>query len=87
MDSYLALSAVIAERRPRESQSYFWLGLSDGWLKLAQGLGQGGKGPIEEQSREEKPKADKNKKKSAPVPLAFERVRMIGKEASGKKFS
>jgi hypothetical protein len=47
----------------------------------------GGKGPIEKQSREKKPKAEKNKKKSAPVPSVFERVRMIGKDASGKKFS
>jgi hypothetical protein len=49
--------------------------------------GQGGKGPIEKQSREEKTKAEKNKKKSAPVPSVFERVRMIGKDASDKKFS
>ena len=34
-----------------------------------------------------KPKAEKNKKKSASVPLLFERVRMIGKDASDKKFS
>jgi hypothetical protein len=26
-------------------------------------------------------------RRASPVPLAFERVRMIGKEASGKKFS
>jgi hypothetical protein len=32
-----------------------------------------------------KPKAEKNKKKSAPVPSVFERVRTIGKDASGKK--
>jgi hypothetical protein len=32
-----------------------------------------------------KPKAEKNKKKSAPVPSVFERVRMIGKDASGKE--
>ena len=31
-----------------------------------------------------KPKAEKNKKKSAPVPSAFERVRTIGKDVSGK---
>ena len=34
-----------------------------------------------------KPKAEKNKKKSASVPSEFERVRTIGKDASGKKFS
>jgi hypothetical protein len=49
--------------------------------------GHGRKGSIEKQSREEKTKAEKNKKKSAPVPSGFERVRMIGKDASGKKFS
>ena len=31
-----------------------------------------------------KPKAEKNKKKSAPVPSVFERVRTIGKDVSGK---
>jgi len=34
-----------------------------------------------------KPKAEKNKKKSTPVPSVFERVGMIGKDVSGKKFS
>ena len=34
-----------------------------------------------------KPKAEKNKRKSAPVPSVFERVRMIGKDVSGRKFS
>jgi hypothetical protein len=34
-----------------------------------------------------KPKAERNEKKSASVPLVFERVRMIGKNASDKKFS
>ena len=38
-------------------------------------------------NREKKPRAEKNKKKSAPVPSVFERVRMIGKDVSGKKFS
>ena len=33
-----------------------------------------------------KPKAEKNKK-SVQVPSVFERVRMIGKDASAKKFS
>ena len=45
------------------------------------------KGQLRNNREKKKPKAEKNKKKSAPVPLAFERVRMIGKEASGKKFS
>jgi hypothetical protein len=45
------------------------------------------KGQLRSNREKKKPKADKNKKKSAPVPLAFERVGMIGKEASGKKFS
>jgi hypothetical protein len=45
------------------------------------------KGQLRSNREKKKPKADKNKKKSAPVPFAFERVRMIGKEASGKKFS
>jgi hypothetical protein len=45
------------------------------------------KGQLRSNREKKKPKAEKNKKKSAPVPLAFERVRMIGKEASGKKFS
>ena len=45
------------------------------------------KGQLRSNREKKKPKADKNKKKSALVPLAFERVRMIGKEASGKKFS
>ena len=45
------------------------------------------KGQLRSNREKKKPKAEKNKKKSPPVPLAFERVRMIGKEASGKKFS
>ena len=45
------------------------------------------KGQLRSNREKKKPKAEKNKKKSAPVPLAFERVRMIGKEASGRKFS
>ena len=45
------------------------------------------KGQLRSNREKKKPKVEKNKKKSAPVPLAFERVRMIGKEASGKKFS
>jgi hypothetical protein len=45
-----------------------------------------GKGPIKKQSREEKPKAEKNKKKATPVSSVFG-VRMIGKDASRRKFS
>jgi hypothetical protein len=45
------------------------------------------KGQLRSNREKKKPKAEKNKKKSASVPLAFERVRMIGKDASGKKFS
>ena len=45
------------------------------------------KGQLRSNREKKKPKAEKNKKKSAPVPLAFERVRLIGKDASGKKFS
>ena len=44
------------------------------------------KGQLRSNREKKKPKADKNKK-NAPVRLAFERVRMIGKDASGKKFS
>jgi hypothetical protein len=45
------------------------------------------KGQLRSNREMKKPKSEKNKKKSAPIPFAFERVRMIGKEASGKKFS
>ena len=45
------------------------------------------KGQLRSNREKKKPKAEKNKKKSAPVPLAFEHIRMIGKEAAGKKFS
>jgi hypothetical protein len=45
------------------------------------------KGQLRSNREKKKPKAEKNKKKSAPVPSVFERVRMIGKEASDKKFS
>jgi hypothetical protein len=34
-----------------------------------------------------KPKADKNKKKSAPAASPFTLVRMTGKDVNGKKFS
>ena len=37
------------------------------------------KGQLRSNREKKKPKAEKNKKKSAPVPSAFERVRMIGK--------
>ena len=45
------------------------------------------KGQLRSNREKKKPKAEKNKKKSASVPSVFERVRMIGKDASGKKFS
>ena len=45
------------------------------------------KGQLRSNREKKKPKAEKNKKKSAPVGSAFERVRMIGKDPSGKKFS
>jgi hypothetical protein len=45
------------------------------------------KGQLRGNREKKKPKAEKNKKKSAPVPSVFERVRMIGKDASDKKFS
>jgi hypothetical protein len=47
------------------------------------------KGQLRSNREKKKPKAEsnKNKNKSAPVPSVFERVRMIGKDASGKKFS
>jgi len=45
------------------------------------------KGQLRSNREKKKPKAEKNKKKSAPAPSAFELVRMIGKDASGKKVS
>ena len=45
------------------------------------------KGQLRSNREKKKPKAEKNKKKSASVPLVFERIRMIGKDASDKKFS
>jgi hypothetical protein len=45
------------------------------------------KGQQRSNREKKKPKAEKNKKKSAPVPSPLERVRMIGKEVSDKKFS
>jgi hypothetical protein len=45
------------------------------------------KGQMRSNREKKKPKAEKNKKKSASAPLVFERVRMIGKDASDKKFS
>jgi hypothetical protein len=44
------------------------------------------KGQLRSNREKKKPKAEKNKRKSAPVPSVFERVRMIGKDGSGKKF-
>ena len=43
------------------------------------------KGQLRSNREKKKPKAEKNKRKGAPVPLVFERVRMIGKDGSGKK--
>ena len=43
------------------------------------------KGQLRSNREKKKPKAEKNKKKSAPAPSVFERVRMIGKDGSGKK--
>jgi hypothetical protein len=45
------------------------------------------KGQQRSNREKKKPKAEKNKKKSAPVPSPLERVRMIGKDVSDKKFS
>jgi hypothetical protein len=45
------------------------------------------KGQLRSNREKKKPKAEKNKKKSAPVTSVFERVRMIGKDTSDKKFS
>ena len=45
------------------------------------------KGQLRSNREKKKPEAEKNKKKSGPVPSVFERVRLIGKDASGKKFS
>jgi hypothetical protein len=44
-------------------------------------------GQLRSNREKKKQKAEKNKKKSTPVPSVFERVRMIGNDASGKKFS
>jgi hypothetical protein len=44
------------------------------------------KGQLRSNREKKKPKAEKNKKKSAPVPSVLERVR-IEKDVSGKKFS
>ena len=43
------------------------------------------KGQLRSNREKNKPKAEKNKRKSAAVPSVFERVRMIGKDGSGKK--
>jgi hypothetical protein len=42
------------------------------------------KGQLRSNREKKKRKAEKNKKKSAPVPSVFERVRMIGKDISGE---
>ena len=42
------------------------------------------KGQLRSNREKKKPKAEKNKKKSAPVSSVFERVRTIGKDVSGK---
>jgi len=43
------------------------------------------KGQLRSNREKKKPKAEKNKKKAAPVPSTFG-VRMIGKDASRRKF-
>jgi len=45
------------------------------------------KGQLRTNREKKKPKAERNKKTSAPVPSAFELVKMIGKDAPGKKLS
>jgi hypothetical protein len=45
------------------------------------------KGQMRSNREKKKPKADKNKKKDAPVTSPFTPVRMTGKDAGGKKFS
>jgi hypothetical protein len=45
------------------------------------------KGQLRSNREKKKPKAEKSKKKGAPVPSPLERVRMIGKDVSDKKFS
>ena len=45
------------------------------------------KGQLRSNREKKKPKAEKNKKKSTPVPSSLERVRIIGKDVSDKKFS
>jgi hypothetical protein len=44
------------------------------------------KGQLRRNREKKKPKAEKNKRKSTPAPSVFERVRMIEKDGSGKKF-
>jgi hypothetical protein len=45
------------------------------------------KGQMRSNREKKKPKADKNKKKSAPAASPFTPVRMTGKDSGGKKFS
>jgi hypothetical protein len=49
--------------------------------------GQDGKGQLRSGREKKKPKAEKNKKKSAPTAPTFWLVRITGKDASDKKFS
>jgi hypothetical protein len=45
------------------------------------------KGQLRSNREKKKPKAEKNKKKSAPTVSPFTHVQMTGKDGSGKKFS
>jgi hypothetical protein len=45
------------------------------------------KGQLRSNREKKKPKADKNKKKSAPAASPFTPARMTGKDPGGKKFS
>jgi hypothetical protein len=45
------------------------------------------KGQLRSNREKKKPKAEKNKKKSAPAVSPFTHVPMTGKDASAKKFS
>ena len=45
------------------------------------------KGQLRSSREKKKPKAEKNKKKSAPAASPFTLARITGKDASGKKFS
>jgi hypothetical protein len=44
------------------------------------------KGQLRSNREKKKPKADKNKRKSAPAASSFTSARMAGKDARGRKF-